>query len=82
MQSQIFFVISSIGFVILWILSAVFLVYLIRVIRIIHKIIKAIDKDVHQLSDKTKDVFLDIQDSLVFRLLFNKRKERKNSKKI
>lgn len=81
MQSQIFFIISSVGFIILWILASILLIYLIKVMRIIQRIVSKLEEDVYQLSDKTRDVFLDIQDSLVFRLFFKKRKRHKNLKR-
>ena len=43
LQSQVFFLISSVGFVTLWILIAIFLFYLIRITRAFSRIIKRAD---------------------------------------
>lgn len=80
-QSDIFFIISSVGFVILWILVAIFLVYLIQITHTFSRIIKRVEKDLDQISDTTKDIFLDMRESTVFQFLFGKkRKGRKNIK--
>lgn len=78
-QSEIFFLISSIGFVILGILFAVFLFYLIRALNTFSRILSLIEKDVNQIGDATKEILEDVRDSSVFRLILGKR--RRASKK-
>jgi len=77
-QADIFFLISSVGFVTLWILVAIFLVYLIRTMHSFSKIMKQIEKDIEKISETTKDMFLNMRESTVFNFLFGKkRKSRK-----
>lgn len=78
-QTQVFFFISSVGFVTLWILVAVFLVYLIRATNALSKMLEKVEKDVDQIGDTTKEMVEDIKDSVVFNFLF--RKKKKNRKK-
>jgi large-conductance mechanosensitive channel len=74
-QSQIFFFISSIGFIILWILAAIFLFYLIRATNILSKIMEKVEKDVDNIGDTTKEMLEDVRDSAVFNFLFRKKKK-------
>ncbi len=74
-QSDIFFFISSIGFVTLWILIAVFLVYLIRAMHILSRILEQIEKGINDIGDTTKDMIEDMRDSAVFRFIFGKKRK-------
>ena len=73
-QSEVFFAVSSVGFVVLWILVAIFLIYLIRMVRTFSRIIKKIEENIDDISDTTKDMFRDMRDSIVFRFLFGKKR--------
>ncbi len=73
-QSQVFFFISSVGFVILWILVAIFLVYLIRIIHTFTRIMKQIEKNIDEIGDTTKDMLSDLRESAVFRFVFGKKR--------
>jgi len=73
-QAEIFFFISSVGFVILWILVAIFFVYLIRIMHTFSKIIKKIEKNIDDIGDTTKDVLSDLQESTVFKFIFGKKR--------
>ena len=64
-QSQIFFFISSIGFVFLWILVAIFLVYLIRATNALSKMLEKVEKDVDAIGDTTKEMVEDIKENIV-----------------
>jgi uncharacterized protein YoxC len=75
LQSQIFFFISSIGFVILWILTAIFLFYLIRAIHAFSRIMNKLEKDIDKIGDTTKEIFEDMRNSAVFNFLFRKKKK-------
>lgn len=77
MQSQIFFFISSVGFVVLWIFLAVFLFYLIRATRSLSSIIEKAQKDIDEIGDTTKEMIEDMRDSMVFSFLFGKKKRRR-----
>ena len=74
LQSQVFFFISSIGFILLWILAAIFLFYLIRATNILSKIMEKIEKDVENVGDTTKEMLEDVRDSAIFNFLFRKKK--------
>lgn len=77
-QADIFFLISSVGFVALSILVAIFLVYLIRAMRTFSRILKQIEKGIDDISDTTKDMLEEMRESAVFRFIFGKkRKSRK-----
>ncbi len=79
LQSQIFFFISSIGFIILWICVAIFIVYLIRAMHIFSRVMEKIEEDIDSLGDTTKEMLEDVRDSAVFNFVF--RKKRKTGKK-
>ena len=74
-QSQVFFFISSIGFVFLWLLVAIFLFYLIRAMNTFSRIMDKVEKDMNNISDTTKDLFEDMRNSLIFNFLFGKKKK-------
>ena len=73
-QSEVFFFISSIGFITLWILVAIFLVYLIRIMHTFTRIMEKVEKDIDKISETTRDMFLDMRESTVFRFLFGKKR--------
>jgi uncharacterized protein YoxC len=77
LQTQIFFFISSVGFVFLWILVAIFLFYLIRAMKTFSRIMDRIEKGMNNISDTTKDLFEDMRNSLIFNFLFSKKKKHK-----
>lgn len=77
LQSQVFFFISSIGFVVLWIFVAILLFYLIRVTNTFSKIIDKVEKDVDSIGDTTKEMLEEVRDSTVFNFLFRKKKKRR-----
>jgi len=76
LQTQVFFLISSLGFVILWILVAIFLFYLIRVTRILSRIMEKVERDINSIGDVTKDLLDEMRDNIVFNFLFGKRKRK------
>lgn len=84
-EAQIFFVISSVGFVILWVFVAVLLFYLIRITKTFDRIIGKAEEDINKVGDVTREMFEDMRDSAVWGLLFRKkkknRKEKENGKK-
>ena len=77
LQSQVFFFISSIGFVVLWIFIIILLFYLIRVTNTFSKIIDKVEKDVDSIGDTTKEMLEEVRDSTVFNFLFRKKKKRR-----
>lgn len=78
-HADIFFIISSIGFVIIGILLIIGLVYFIKTMRTISEIIKNAKRGIDDISNSGKDMLLDIQDSTVYRMLFGRKSRRKTS---
>jgi len=68
-QSQIFFLISSIGFTILGILVGIIIVYILSIIKSFSKILKIIEKDIDSIGDTPK-IFLKKYWILMFFVLF------------
>lgn len=81
LQTQVFFFISSVGFVFLWVLLAIFLYYLIRVTRTFSRIISKVEKDVESVGDTTKEILEDVRDSTLFNFLLGKKKRKHYEKK-
>ncbi|TSC71240.1 MAG: Uncharacterized protein G01um101449_7 [Parcubacteria group bacterium Gr01-1014_49] len=79
MQSEVFFFISSIGFIILTILAATVLVFVLRAFRSFSKILDKAEKDIDAIGDTTKDMLEEMRDSSVFRFVFQGRKKHKKS---
>jgi hypothetical protein len=79
-QSQVFFFISSIGFVILWIAVVITLLYLIRAINIFSRILTKLEKDIENIGDTTEELLEDMRDSAIFRFFFRGKKKRKEKK--
>lgn len=75
-QSQMFFFVATIGFVILGVLAAILLFYLIRASRTFERVIDAIEKDVEEIGDSTKEMLKEVRDSGVLRFLFGRKKRR------
>jgi amino acid permease len=75
LQSQVFFFISSVGFVLLWVLTATFLFYLIRATRAFSRIMEKIENNINNIGDMTKEMLGDLRDNAIFRFLFGKKKK-------
>jgi hypothetical protein len=75
LQSQVFFFISSVGFITLWIFLSVFLFYLIRVTKIFSTILLKIEKDIDTIGDTTKEMIEEVRESAFFRFVFRKKKK-------
>ncbi len=74
-QSQLFFLMSSVGFVVLWILLAVLIAYLIQATRAFSRIMEKVEKDIDQIGDTTKEMIEDMRHSVVFNFLFRKKRK-------
>ncbi|MDP4008892.1 MAG: hypothetical protein Q8P71_00470 [bacterium] len=83
-QSQIFFFISSTGFIILTILVGVLLFYLIRISSAFSRIIHKAEEDINRIGDTTKEILEEIRDNSLFEFFttFFKKKSKSRSKKI
>jgi hypothetical protein len=77
MQMQIFFFISSVGFVIVATLVSIALIYVLRALHIFFRILKRAEKDIDSVGDMTKEMLEDLRDSFIFRFLVGSRKRRK-----
>jgi len=80
LNSQIFFFISSVGFVILFALLAVLLFYLIRAAKIFSRIAEGVEDDIDKIGDTTKEMFAEMKESVIFQFLFKKKKRSTKTK--
>ncbi|MCR4327949.1 MAG: hypothetical protein NUV53_00320 [Patescibacteria group bacterium] len=78
LQSQIFFFISSVGFIILGLLAVVLLLYFIRAMSTFNRIMDNMEKNIDKIGDTTKEMFGEMKDSFIFNFLFKKKKRRKD----
>jgi hypothetical protein len=76
LEMKVFFLISSVGFVIVSILAAIVLWYFIRAMNTCKRIMEKAEKDIDKIGDTTKDMLEDLRDSVIFRFLFKKKKKR------
>ncbi len=79
-SADIFFVISSVGFVVLWILVAIVLMYILRAFHTFSRILKIVEKDINAISDTTRELIDDMQESSVYKFLFGRKKVKKTVK--
>ncbi len=79
LQMQIFFFISSIGFIIVAALVIILLVKVISISNTFHKMVKKVEHDIDTLGDTTKEMIEDIRDSVFFNFLFKGRSKKKSS---
>jgi len=75
LKADIFFFISSVGFLFLWILVIVFLFYLISVTKTFYRIMNKVEKDIDNIGDTTREMLEDVRDSAVFNFIFRKKKK-------
>jgi hypothetical protein len=80
-ESQIFFFISSIGFIVLAILVGILLFYLIRVSRAFSRIIDKAEEDINNIGDTTREILAEIRDNNLFQFLAKFFKKKRKSKK-
>lgn len=76
-QSQVFFFVSSVSFVFLWVFVAVFLFYLIRATNTFSRVMDKIEKDMDDIGDVTKETLEEVRNSMIFHFLFKKKKKRR-----
>lgn len=74
-HADIFFFISSIGFILLFVLAIVALVYVVGILAGIKRIASRLEHSIDHMSDEAKEFFADIQDSVVYRLIFRKKRK-------
>jgi uncharacterized protein YoxC len=76
-QMHIFFLISSLGFIILFILVAVFLLYVIHSVRTAKRILEKVENNIDQIGDAAKGMLEDLRDNIIFKFLFGRKKKRR-----
>ncbi len=76
-QMHIFFLISSLGFVLLFILVMVFLFYVINSVRTAKRILDKVEKNIDHIGDAAKYILGDLRDNIIFKLLFGGKKKRR-----
>lgn len=76
-QMHIFFLISSLGFIILFILVAVLLLYAIRSVNTAKRILEKVEKNVDNIGDTAKDMLEDLRNNIIFKFLFGRKKKRR-----
>lgn len=80
-QAQVFFFISSVGFVILFTLIAIILFYAISAFRAFSRIAEKLEENIDNIGDTTAEMIEDIKDSWIFNFIFGKSSKNKKSKK-
>ena len=82
-QAQVFFFVSSIGFVILGVFVVILLFYLIRISRTFSRIIDKAEEDINNIGDTTKEILEEMKESSLFQFLtkFFKKKKKNNKEK-
>jgi len=76
-QMQIFFMISSVGFVIVFIFVVVLLFYSIRAARTFEKIVEKLDGNLDKIGDTAQEMLEDMRNSVIFKFLFRHKKRLK-----
>lgn len=79
LKSELFFVISSVGFVVLFILLGFALYYAIRSLKKFDRILTNAEADAKEIGKEAKGMVHDMHESVIFRLLTAK-KVRRNKK--
>lgn len=74
-HANIFFYISSIGFIILFTLLTIIAIYIISIVINIHKIITRIRQDIENIGDTAKELVEDLYENSFFSLFFKKKKK-------
>ena len=74
-HSEMFFFISSIGFVVIGIIGVVLLVLCIRATSSLLRILEKVESSMDSIGDATMDLIEDMRHNAIFRLLFGSRKK-------
>lgn len=75
-HADVFFLVSTIGFIIIFILLAIGLIYVISLLKSINRISKKIEKDIDNIGDTAKDFIMQLWDSAIFSWIFGKKKKK------
>lgn len=78
-HADIFFFISSIGFILLFIFLIIGVVQVVRLLRSLNEALDALKAKVKGIEADAEDILEEVRDSMIFRLLFG-RKNRKRTR--
>jgi uncharacterized protein YoxC len=78
MHADIFFVIASVGFVVLAILLVVLLIGLITFVRTINRVGKKVEKNVDMVGEDVQSFVEDMRESTLFRFIGGRRRKKKS----
>lgn len=85
MKSEIFFFISSLGFIILFVFIVVLLYYLIKISRTFSRITNKIENNINNTENFVREIIKLFKENIILQSIFNKnnknKKGRNNSKK-
>ncbi len=77
MQADIFFFISSVGFILIGGLAIIILIRIIRILGAINRISDMIERNAGIIGDEAKEVLLDVRQSRVYTMLFGRKTGRR-----
>jgi hypothetical protein len=75
-HADIFFFISSIGFVLIALVILVGLGYVVSILRKVNRITEKVETGIEAMEENTQEFISDLRESTVFRMLFGGRKKR------
>jgi hypothetical protein len=75
-EMQVFFLISSVGFVVVFIFVAILLYYFIRATKTLERIAGKVEDDIDKIGDTTREIIEDMRDSAIFNFIFKRGKKR------
>lgn len=76
-HADMFFFVSTIGFILIFGALFVGLLYIIGILKSVRTISRKLEGDVDVISAEAKDFFQDIQSSVVYRMIFGKKRRLK-----
>lgn len=77
LQMKIFFLISSLGFIVLFILVSILIIYLIRISHTSSRILDKAEKGIDELSEGARNMLEDLENSILYRFFFKKKRRSK-----
>lgn len=75
--SDIFFIIASVGLVVIWSFVIAILFYIWRAFHVFHGILQKVEKNLDSVGDVTRELLVDMQGSKVYKFLFAKKNANK-----
>jgi len=75
-HADIFFLISTIGFIVLFAFSVVLLIYVVGIVRQVKKVSEKIAGNVENISEEASEFIRDVRESSVYRMLFARKRKK------